>query len=422
MGANRGTATALSGAGSFVAHSACKNFNTKARREKQGHEEKILLFLRDLALVLRAFVLKTLSEIWGTGSGVRIADQRLRNQLITRPGSRRPETVVAWLGAVQAQEYGPAKWGLALRSSPRTTDRIVERAIAQGRILRTHVLRPTWHFVAQADIRWILELTGPQVQRRMSTYDRQLGLDVGIMTRAIGVIERALGDRGYLLRAELGTGLKRAGLPSDTIRLAHIMMHAELEGVICSGPRRGNKFTYALLDQRSPAAGRLQRDEALAELTRRYLRSHAPATVRDLVWWSGLPTGDARRGLEMVRARFREIDGVRYWTLGSAPRASSSGKAGVHLLPVYDEYLVAYRDQHAVPRPAYVLGSFLHALVAGGQVIGKWTRIPGRTGVTLDVQAERRLTRGERRSLLRMVARYGQFLGVSATCLPGLHS
>jgi winged helix DNA-binding protein len=345
-----------------------------------------------------------------------IADQRLRNQLITRQGSRLPEKVVAWLGAVQAQEYGPAKWGLALRSSPGTTDVLIERAIEQGRILRTHVLRPTWHFVTSADIRWMLELTGPAVHRRMSPYDLLMGLDPGVMTRATAVIERALGDTGCLTRRELGAELERAGLPGKSRELAHIMMYAELEGVICSGPRRGTQFTYGLLADRVPSARRLDRDEALAELTRRYLRSHGPATIRDFVWWSGLKTSDARRGLEMARARSREVDGLKYWTLGPAPRSPSRGKSGVHLLPVYDEYLVAYRDQQAVPRPAYVLGSFQHALVIAGQVAGTWRAIPEPAGILVDVTAHRRLTPAERRALMQAVSRYGRFLGIPTIC------
>jgi hypothetical protein len=319
------------------------------------------------------------------------------------------------MGAVQAQEYGPAKWGLALRSSRGTTDAALERAIDTGRILRTHVLRPTWHFVTPADIRWMLELTGPHVHRRMATYDRQLGLDAGVMTRALGVIERALGEHRYLTRREISVELGRAGLPARSRELAHIAMYAELEGVICSGPRRGKQSTYALVADRAPDARRLPRDEALAELTRRYLRSHGPATIRDFVWWSGLRTADARRGLEMNRAKSHDVDGLRYWSLGGiAPDISDRGTT-LHLLPVYDEYLVAYRDHQAVSRPPYTFGSFQHALVIGGQVVGTWRTIPAARGFVVDVRALRRLTTVERPLLAQEVARYGKFVKVSVS-------
>src|SRR4051794_2301418 len=346
------------------------------------------------------------------GKSDAIAQQRLHNQRITRPGRLAPASMVAWFGAVQAQEYGPAKWGLALRSATGVTDATIELAIEQGRILRTHILRPTWHFVAREDIRWILELTAPHVQRRMATYDRQLGLNAGRMTRAMGHIERALGDRGPLTRRELGAELARAGLPAGARELAHIAMHAELEGVICNGPRQGKQFTYALLADCAPPAPRLQRDQALAGLTRRYLRSHGPATLRDLVWWSGLKTSDARRGLDMIRAQRRELDGLTYWSLAREAAPAPLPKAGVHLLPIYDECLVAYRDHRVVPRPAYMLGGFQHALLVGGQVAGTWRTIQRPKGLVVNVRPLRRLTLAERRGLEHAVTRYGAFLGV----------
>jgi len=341
-----------------------------------------------------------------------IAELRLRNQRITRPGPRGVEKVVAWLGAVQAQEYAPARWGLGLRLPPGITDAAIERAVDRGRILRTHVLRPTWHFVTPDDIRWMLELTGPRVHLRMSNYDRQMGLDAGVMTRAAAVIERVLGDHGCLTRRELGAHLQRAGLPAGSRELAHIAMYAELEGLICSGARRNKQPTYALLADRAPSARRLPRDEALAELASRYFRSHGPATTRDFVWWSGLTTADAKRGLEMNRARPLELDGLKYWAVGRDSGGTPRPKAGVHLLPIYDEYLVAYRDHVAVPRAVYTFGSFHNALLVGGQVEGTWRTIPGPEGVVVDVRALRRLTPGERRGVAREVTRYRRFLGM----------
>src|SRR5215210_2619384 len=341
-----------------------------------------------------------------------IAAQRLQNQRITRAGPRTPEKLVAWMGAVQAQEYGPARWGLGLRLPSTSTDAAVHRAVDRGRILRTHILRPTWHFVTPADIRWMLDLTAPRVQRILAGYDRQIGLDPTVMSGAAGVLEQALGDNGCLTRQELGPHLQRDGLPAGNRELAHIAMYAELEGLICSGPRRGKQPTYALVATRAPAARRLQRDEALAELTRRYFRSHGPATIRDFVWWSGLTSADAKRGLEMIRARARQRDedGLRYWTVGrlrSAPRP----KPSLHLLPIYDEYLVAYRDLQVVPRPAYLMGNFQHALVIEGQVAGTWRTTASRKAVAVTVETLRPLSAYERRRLEREVTRYSRFIG-----------
>lgn len=219
-----------------------------------------------------------------------IAAQRLRNQRISAPRARGPVDVVGWLGAVQAQEYRFAKWALALRTSG-ARDAQIERAFDEGRILRTHLMRSTWHFVAPADIRWMLELTAPRVQRALRSFNRQLGLDTATLNRALDVLVRCLGKQSYRTRAELGDELARAGIQARGQRLAQIAMHAELLGVLCSGPRRGRQFTYALLAERAPSARRMPRDEALFELTRRYFTSQArPASATSCGGRGSAPT------------------------------------------------------------------------------------------------------------------------------------
>ena len=350
-----------------------------------------------------------------------IAGERLKNQRLTRGGRRSPADVVSWLGAVQAQEYAAASWALGLRMHDGVTLDAIERAFADGRILRTHVMRPTWHFVAPADIRWLLELTAPRVHRIMAPYNRQLGLDVAMLTRGTRVIERALGDGRHLTRAELGSALQAAGLTLDHIRLAHTAMHAELEGVICSGPRRAGKFTYALVAERAPTAVRLSRDDAVAELTRRFFRSHGPATARDFAWWSGLTTADALRGLDMNRARARTVEGRRYWTVGRLGGGPTRA-AAAHLLPVYDEYLVAYRDREAVPHGPVTMafGSarnvmFQHAFVIAGQIAGTWRPARDARTPTIQIAPIRRLAAPERRAVAEAAARYARFVGVPHT-------
>jgi hypothetical protein len=348
-----------------------------------------------------------------------IAKQRLHNQCITRAAGRHPADVVAWLGAVQAQEYPAARWAVGLRLPEGITDAAIERAFDEGRILRTHVMRPTWHFVTPSDIRWMLELTAPRVHRAIAYHQRYVELDSPTLNRGTTLIERAVGDGEYLTRAELGLHLERARLIASGQRLAHLVLHAELEGVICSGPRRGKQFTYALLEKRARSARRLTRDEALAELTLRYFRSHAPATVRDFVWWSGLTTDDAKRGLEINRAQHETVDGRLYWSIGGGARKNALRRNDVHLLPIYDEYLVAYRDRDAVPHvrstisaPAWRNVNFLHALVISGQIAGTWRTARSARGVHVDVIPLRRLTRIDRRAVNDAVARYERFLGV----------
>ncbi|HET8775411.1 MAG TPA: winged helix DNA-binding domain-containing protein [Thermoanaerobaculia bacterium] len=347
-----------------------------------------------------------------------IAAARLRNQLVTRARRGGPADVVRWLGAVQAQEYPFARWALGLRMGAAATDAAIERAFDDGTILRTHVLRPTWHFVTPADIRWMLELTAPHIHRAMASYNRRLELDPPTLHQAIRTFERALRDGRPLTRAELAGQLADAGLVARGQRLAHIVAHAELEGVVCSGPRRGKQFTYALLAERAPAARSLPHDEALSELTLRFFRSHGPATIRDFAWWAGLPAAQIKRGLEMNRARAAEIDGRTYWTIGRAARVTAA-PAAVHLLPIYDEYLVAYRDREAVPHGPMTITTesrakvmFLHALVIDGAIAGTWKPRSDADGVSIEVTPLRRLTAAERHGIAEAAERYGKFLDV----------
>jgi len=276
-------------------------------------------------------------------------------------------------------------------------------------------MRPTWHFVTPADIRWILELTGPRVQRVIGHYKRRQELDARTCTRATAIFDHALRDGQHLTRAELGAQLARAKLTAKGIRLALLTMHAELEAVVCSGRRRDGQLTYALVAERAPRPRRLSRDEALGELTQRYFRSHGPATIRDFVWWSGLTSADTKRGLEIVRARSQEVDGHTYWTVGRLA-ADASRQREVHLLPVYDEYLVAYRDRVAVPhatasiRASSGATTFQHTLVIDGQVAGTWKAVRGADGVGVAVIPMKALTTREQRGVDDALARYGRFL------------
>src|SRR6266487_1491890 len=244
-----------------------------------------------------------------------IAYKRLHNQLITQQTFEKADDVVRWLCAVQAQDYAAAKWALGLRMQ-NSTDDMIEQAFTDGTILRTHMMRPTWHFVLPADIRWMLALTAPRVKAAIAYYSRTLGLDDTIFTQSNTLLAKALQGGKQLTRAELVSVLQRAGIATDNLqRIGHIIVRAELEGIICSGARRGKQFTYALLDERAPQARMLDRDEALSELARRYFTSHGPATLQDFVWWSGLTIADAKTGLEMVRSQLMHevVDSQTYW-------------------------------------------------------------------------------------------------------------
>ncbi len=214
-----------------------------------------------------------------------IAHQRLRNEHLGGIPFQTPEEVVQWFGAVQAQDYGGAKWAVAERATG-ATNAALDRLFTEGAILRTHMMRPTWHFVLPADIRWMLALTSPRVHAMNAYYYRQVELDDAIFQRSNDVLAQALQGGIQLTRAEIAQAYKAAGINASGMRLAYFLMHAELDAIICSGGLRGKQFTYSWFDERVPATNTLDHDEALAELTRRYFTSHGPALVQDFAWWS----------------------------------------------------------------------------------------------------------------------------------------
>lgn len=320
---------------------------------------------------------------------------------------------------MQSQEYAVAKWSIGQRTR-RASDAALERAFATGTFLRTHVLRPTWHFVLPADIRWMIELTAPRVRTMTASYYRKFGLDDDLIRRSQALMARALAGGNHLTRRKLAAFFKRHGVVADHLRLGFILMRAELDCLICSGAPQGKQHTYALLEERAPQAISLPRDEALAELTKRYFTSRGPATVKDFMWWSSLTAADAKRGLEMVEPPLeRAVIAERtYWFAGSrSSRTAASPTA--HLLQGYDEYVIAYsqsRDVAVRDRSTTLLVEtpFYHAILIDGTVIGHWRRVLTPAAMTIDVQLRRSLTKAERTALAASVDRYGAFMGVPA--------
>jgi hypothetical protein len=351
-----------------------------------------------------------------------VATLRLRNERLIGAPLARCEDVVQWLGAVQAQDYAGAKWALAQRSRTKS-DGAIEEAFAAGRFVRTHVMRPTWHFVMPADVRWMQMLTAPRVRAAMAYYDRKLDIDERTVRRSNAALARALEGGKCQTREELARALGDAGIAASGQRLGHLMMHAELDSVVCSGPRRGKQFTYALLDERCPATPTLSRDEALAELSSRYFASHGPASLQDFAWWSGLTVSDARNGVALCRGRLVEqiVDAKRYWLDPTRARASPYKMPMVHLLPNYDEYLIAYKDHGSAFDPKVLkqltpMGTLLsnHIVVMNGRVIGGWRRTTAKGTLVLEGRLLVELGRSETRALRAAVDAYGRFLGMPA--------
>ena len=351
-----------------------------------------------------------------------IAKQRLVRQGLVKPTLETPTEVVAMLGAVQAQDYAGSKWGLAQRTRG-LTNAEVEKEIDDGMIVRTHILRPTWHFVAAADLGWMLALSAPRVHTANAYWYRWLEVDEAVARRSRTALTKALRDGKQLTRAELGFVLERAKIQiTDSRRLAAIMMRAELDGVVCSGARRGKQFTYALLEERVVRPMVLERDAALFELARRYFTTRGPATVDDFAWWSGLLKADAKRGADAAASELEHesIDGRSYW-FAPGYRARRSPSVLAHLLPNYDEYFIGLKDRRAfVARlkasgvNARTDGLSGNVLIVDGQIVGGWRRTLANGTAVIEPRLLIRLGEAERRAVAAAVRRFGDFLELPA--------
>lgn len=346
----------------------------------------------------------------------RIGQQRLISQHVARPNSDDPAETVRRLGAVQAQDYLGALWAVGLRTLG-ATERSVERALAEARIVRTWPIRGTIHFVTPEDARWMLALLTPRVVRLGQARLRGLDIDAATLAASEGVLSRALEGGRQLTRPELYAELERAGIAAGGQRGLHILGQLSMAGVLCFGARAGKQPTFTLLDEWVPAAPPLPRDEALASLALRYFSSHGPATLHDFVWWAGLTVSDARAGLAAAAEQLAHTtrDGRDYY---AAPQRAADGADDLFLLPPFDEFLVAYRDRTAVLDPAHAdkivpgaNGIFNPIVVIGGRVVGTWRRElkPGR--VALSVSGFGELGTLDPEELEAVGARYGHFLG-----------
>jgi hypothetical protein len=347
-----------------------------------------------------------------------IARLRLRRQHLTGAPLPAPEAVVGWFGAVQAQEFAVAKWSLAQRSRGRVTSADVDRALAEGRILRTHVLRATWHFVLPADLRWLMALIGPCVRARMASYCRQDGLTEAVFETSHALLREALAGGRQLSRKELVAAFARRRVATDGLKLRLLLLRAELDQVICSGALNGKQQTFALVDDLVPPAPPISEDEALANLTRRYFTSHGPATLKDFIWWSSLTAAQARRGLKLVEGkglRRLEAGGRTYW-LAEAPTRRAAVGTSLNLLQTYDEYIMGYTESRKVlatagqPVVPSGVAARWNTLIHDGQAIGFWRTLLAPKEALVDVHLTRSLAPAARIALEEEVERYGRFL------------
>lgn len=343
---------------------------------------------------------------------------RLQNQQLAQPHFTKPADIVRWLGAVQAQDYGGAKWALGQRLKG-ATDKIIEKAFTNGDIIRTHVLRPTWHFVAPEDLKWMLELTSARIQATAGTQHRQFKLDNAVFAKCEKAIQTGMEGGRQLMRSEIAELLQQAGVETNEQRFIHIMMQMELIGLVCSGGRQGKQFTYTLVDDRIPKSPVFSKDEALATLAQRYFTAHGPATLQDYTWWSGLTVADAKLGLEMLKGNLVNIEqgGAVYWFARNSDIETSRSSAA-YLLPNYDEYIVSYKDRSSVIHEKDISKAdprgtiFNHTLIIGEKVTGIWKREITKKALEIEIFPFRPLSKAAEASVNAAAGRYRRFLGL----------
>lgn len=348
-----------------------------------------------------------------------VVQQRLVTQRLAGPPHAHAVDVVAALGAVQAQVFPEAVWSLAMRCGDDAA--AVEAAFDRGDFLRTHVLRPTWHFVAREDIRTWLRATRARVHQANKFSYKQFGLDAAALTRGCDLLTAVLAD-GPLTRPRIAEHAGRAGLPTGGLPLGYVLMYAELEEVICSGPRDGRQQTYVLLDHRAPPQPDQHHADLVAEVVERYYVGHGPATVHDLTTWSGLTVADVRAalaGLGDRLATWEDSDGTAWYGAPEQPAPATEQRA--YLIPMFDELGIGYRDLRMVfdadGPTAYALE---RPVVIGGRTVGSWRRTATARRVVVEVALFGPLTDSEAQALATEVDRFGASLGLAATLVTQL--
>jgi DNA glycosylase AlkZ-like len=357
-----------------------------------------------------------------------ISTTRLVNQQLVGSQFTSPRSIVSWMVAMQAQDLPMARWAVGIRL-PGMTDEKVMDAFNRGQVLRTHLLRPTWHFVTPEDIYWLLELSAPQIIASQRARDRQLELSPEIYSLSNATIEQALKTHGQLTREELLLMLNTAGIKTDQNRSAHLLMRAELEKIICSGAMVRGKPSYALLGEKVSKPQKLSKEEALAELAMRYFTSRCPATVQDFSWWSGLSALDVRQGVEAVRSSFvQEELGGKTYLMPEDYSYPTSAERTLFLLPTYDEFLISYANRSASIQPHYEYhmkeisdrGIFWPVIVIDGQVEGIWKRKYKKESLIVEILPFSQLDEATLALIDRAAAQYACFQDKNMTIIRSL--
>lgn len=350
---------------------------------------------------------------------------RLMSQQIAHQRFTSATNLVSWMGAVQAQDYNMAKWAIGLRI-PGATEQTINKAFDDGAIIRTHAMRGTWHIVAAADIHWMLALTAPRILQKLKTRQKQLELTDAILKKSNKVIEQLLSKTKHATRDEMVAALKHAKVPVDEQRASHLLLYAELHGLICSGAHKEKDTTYTLLHHWAPEKKTLSREEALAKLAHTYFNSHGPATVQDFIWWSGASIAEGKQALELVKHHFIiEKNGPETWVVTEPLATLPKLHRAAYLLPAFDEFVISYKNRSNImaiehhEKAFSSNGIFWPVVVVNEKVTGLWKRSVVKDKVVIETTPFKRTAKTDKPLIAKAAAHFGRFLNRTPEIIHG---
>lgn len=355
-----------------------------------------------------------------------ITHQRLHRQYISHPLWERPEEVVEWMGAIQAQDYLGSLWSVGLRMKS-ATEALIENAIEQKKIIRTWPMRGTLHMVPPGDVRNMLHYLAPRQIKRMEPILKQSGLDNATLNKARKIVLKGLATYKQLTRPALYELLKRANIDTGDSRGLHVIVHLAMSGDICLGPRDGKQTTYVLLDDWLPETNVLPKEEALSSLAIQYFSGHGPATIADFGWWTGLTLREATAVVALVKDKFREdtINEIAYYSADSEVKGSKTNKtSNCYLLPGFDEYVLSYADRSPVVDVEQFKqiartknGQLSSTIIIKGQVAGTWKRVLKNDSVLIETKPFVKFSSADNKAIQIAAQRYVDFLGLKVKLL-----
>ncbi|OHT46621.1 winged helix DNA-binding domain-containing protein [Flavobacterium tructae] len=347
----------------------------------------------------------------------KIAQLRLISQKLHKTTDSTPQEIVQHLGAMQAQDYAMAKWAVGSRCD--TSEKAIEEAINSAQIIRTHILRPTWHFVSADDIYWMLDLSGPQVKRIVTSYVKKYGYDAKKLDQTNAAIQKILAGNNHLTREEIMQELSITKTPSPDHLSGPIMMYAELDGLVCNGKMNGKQMTYALLEERVPKTqGRLTQEEGLIKLALRYFESHGPATLLDFSWWSGFSPTSCKNTINAIELQLNSItiEDQKYWFKNDIS-TEDDFRESIHFLPAFDEILISYKSREASILPEHQPkaftnnGIFKPIILENSKVIGTWKRTIKRDHAKIETQFFNETENHKKAILFEAIKPFENYLG-----------